>query len=44
VALQLIKRGIARVRPLHGGLDAWRSRGLPLVDFVADAQKPAITP
>jgi len=31
VALLLVRRGIVRVRPLHGGLDGWRDRGLPLV-------------
>jgi rhodanese-related sulfurtransferase len=31
VALLLRKNGIKRIRPLQGGLDAWRSRGYPLV-------------
>jgi rhodanese-related sulfurtransferase len=30
VALLLVRRGITRVRPLLGGLDAWRDRGYPL--------------
>jgi rhodanese-related sulfurtransferase len=30
VALQLKKRGITRVRPLLGGLDAWVERGYPV--------------
>jgi 3-mercaptopyruvate sulfurtransferase SseA len=30
VALLLKRRGITRVRPLEGGLDAWRERGYPL--------------
>jgi membrane protein DedA with SNARE-associated domain/rhodanese-related sulfurtransferase len=30
VALALRKKGIERVRPLAGGLQAWRSRGYPL--------------
>jgi 3-mercaptopyruvate sulfurtransferase SseA len=30
VALLLRKNGIQRIRPLHGGLDAWRQRGYPL--------------
>jgi len=30
VALQLRQRGLTRVRPLLGGLDAWRARGYPL--------------
>ena len=32
VALLLVRRGITRVRPLAGGLEAWRSRGFPLAD------------
>jgi len=31
VALLLRKKGITRIRPLLGGLDAWRERGYPLV-------------
>jgi rhodanese-related sulfurtransferase len=31
VALLLRKNGIKRIRPLEGGLDAWRERGYPLV-------------
>jgi len=31
VALLLRKKGIERVRPLEGGLDAWRDRGYPIV-------------
>jgi rhodanese-related sulfurtransferase len=30
VALLLRKHGIKRIRPLEGGLDAWRKRGYPL--------------
>ena len=30
MALQLHRRGIVRVRPLLGGLDAWRERRYPL--------------
>jgi len=30
VALLLRKNGIKRIRPLLGGLDAWRQRGYPL--------------
>jgi len=30
VALLLRRRGIERVRPLHGGFDAWRDHGLPI--------------
>jgi len=31
VALLLKKNGIKRIRPLQGGLNAWRERGYPLV-------------
>jgi len=31
VALLLRKNGIKRIRPLQGGLQAWRERGFPLV-------------
>jgi membrane protein DedA with SNARE-associated domain/rhodanese-related sulfurtransferase len=30
VALQLVRRGLKRARPLEGGLDAWRERNLPV--------------
>jgi 3-mercaptopyruvate sulfurtransferase SseA len=30
VALLLRKNGIMNIRPLQGGLDAWRERGYPL--------------
>jgi membrane protein DedA with SNARE-associated domain/rhodanese-related sulfurtransferase len=30
VALQLLQRGIVRVRPLTGGLNAWRNHGYPV--------------
>jgi rhodanese-related sulfurtransferase len=30
VALLLRNRGILRIRPLEGGLEAWRERGYPL--------------
>jgi rhodanese-related sulfurtransferase len=30
VALMLKQRGIVRVRPLAGGLDAWRAAGYPV--------------
>ena len=33
VAMQLIQRGIIRVRPLAGGLNAWRDHGYP-VEFL----------
>jgi len=34
VALQLKKRGITRVRPLQGGLDAWVAREFPVEKIV----------
>ena len=34
VALQLRRHGIARVRPLLGGIDAWRERNYPLETHV----------
>jgi 3-mercaptopyruvate sulfurtransferase SseA len=30
VALLLRRRGILHIRPLQGGLEAWRERGYPL--------------
>jgi 3-mercaptopyruvate sulfurtransferase SseA len=30
VALLLRKNGIKQIRPLQGGLEAWRQRGYPL--------------
>jgi 3-mercaptopyruvate sulfurtransferase SseA len=30
VALLLRKKGVKRIRPLEGGLDAWRELGYPL--------------
>jgi 3-mercaptopyruvate sulfurtransferase SseA len=30
VALLLRKHGIKQIRPLQGGLEAWRERGYPL--------------
>jgi len=33
VALLLKKQGIQRIRPLQGGLNAWRERGYPLVSI-----------
>jgi len=37
VALLLRKNGITRIRPLQGGLDAWRERGYP-IDTVSEAE------
>ena len=33
MALLLHKRGITRVRPLGGGINAWRKRNYPLVPY-----------
>jgi rhodanese-related sulfurtransferase len=30
VALLLKRRGVTRIRPLAGGLEGWRERGLPV--------------
>jgi hypothetical protein len=38
VALQLKKKGIARVRPLAGGYVGWRDKGYPLVPFYSQAE------
>jgi rhodanese-related sulfurtransferase len=32
VALLLRNQGIRRIRPLQGGLDAWRDKGYPLAN------------
>jgi rhodanese-related sulfurtransferase len=39
VALQLKRKGITRVHPLHGGLAAWMDLGFP----VEAVQPPVIT-
>jgi membrane protein DedA with SNARE-associated domain/rhodanese-related sulfurtransferase len=41
VALLLHKRGITRVRPLAGGIDAWRERQYPLEPYAAAVQENA---
>jgi rhodanese-related sulfurtransferase len=33
VALLLRRKGIKRIRPLEGGLNAWRERGYPMVNL-----------
>jgi rhodanese-related sulfurtransferase len=33
VALLLRKQGIKRIRPLQGGLDAWRKLGYPIASI-----------
>ncbi len=37
VAALLIAHGIARVRPLAGGFNAWRERGYPLIEMEQSA-------
>jgi rhodanese-related sulfurtransferase len=37
VALLLRKQGISRVRPLAGGLAAWRELGYPLDEKIIEA-------
>jgi 3-mercaptopyruvate sulfurtransferase SseA len=41
VALLLRKQGIRRIRPLQGGLDAWRKLGYPVENGVAETSTPA---
>jgi len=41
VALLLRKRGFRKVRPLAGGLGAWRDRGLPLSELPAEPGEAA---
>jgi rhodanese-related sulfurtransferase len=41
VALLLRRRGIARVRPLAGGFEAWRGAGLPLQALPPSGAPPA---
>jgi rhodanese-related sulfurtransferase len=42
VALLLRKQGIKIIRPLQGGLDAWRKLGYPIENLTASAE--AIAP
>jgi rhodanese-related sulfurtransferase len=41
VALALRKLGVMRVRPLAGGLEAWRQREYPLAPLEAVTEPPA---
>jgi 3-mercaptopyruvate sulfurtransferase SseA len=41
VALLLKRRGVERVRPLEGGLDAWREHGFPLDQYESVGDGPA---
>jgi rhodanese-related sulfurtransferase len=43
VALRLHRKGIARVRPLLGGIDAWRERNYPTELRVVRVASPPIT-
>ena len=42
VALALRQRGVKRVRPLAGGLQAWRDRGFPVTSDVLNLPSPAV--
>ena len=42
MALQLHRRGITRVRPLLGGLGAWREREYPVQARVVPLATPAL--
>jgi len=47
VALQLRRRGVTRVHPLHGGLAEWMALGFPVVDLAlppAPASEGAAAP
>ena len=44
MALLLQKRGVARIRPLAGGLQAWLDRGFPTVVNGAAIGAPSLTP
>jgi rhodanese-related sulfurtransferase len=39
VALLLRKKGITRIRPLEGGLNAWRNLGYPIVNIETPMEK-----
>jgi 3-mercaptopyruvate sulfurtransferase SseA len=43
VALLLRNKGVKHIRPLQGGLDAWRDLGYPLQVLAAAAQNEPIT-
>lgn len=42
VALALQKKGVERVRPLAGGLQAWRDRGFPVTSEIRSPPTPAV--
>jgi 3-mercaptopyruvate sulfurtransferase SseA len=35
----LIRNGVKRVRPLEGGLEAWKERGYPLEETTLDSAR-----
>lgn len=43
LALQLKKAGFRRVRPLEGGLEAWRGHGFPIEQIPSDIQLAVIS-
>jgi 3-mercaptopyruvate sulfurtransferase SseA len=43
VALLLRNKGVKRIRPLQGGLDAWRELGYPLQVLTVSAENETIT-
>lgn len=44
MALLLRKQGIKRIRPLQGGLAAWRDKGYPLEGLAATVKLIPIEP
>jgi 3-mercaptopyruvate sulfurtransferase SseA len=44
VALLLRKQGIKRIRPLQGGLEAWREKGYPVEGTAPKVQLIPIEP
>jgi len=43
VALLLRNKGVKRIRPLQGGLDAWRELGYPLQSVVLTSESREIS-
>jgi 3-mercaptopyruvate sulfurtransferase SseA len=43
VALLLRNKGVTRIRPLQGGLDAWRELGYPLQMMQVSAETEPIS-
>ena len=44
MALLLRQRGVTRVRPLEGGLEAWRTLGYPLAIAQVHAENAVASP